>query len=980
MDNRLGNFIKAIFMTKIPQVKSILLTLASLFISNACFSGQITKSPNDPNSYKYLQLENGIKVILVSNPNAEKSAAALSVNVGSLNNPKEHQGLAHFLEHMLFLGTEKYPLEGEYQAFISSHGGSTNAYTAAENTLYMFDINPNFFSAALDRFSQFFIAPLFTEDLINREINAIDAEFNLTINDNNTHDWRILQIAAHPSHPFARFFTGNKATLKTTTESTLRDSVIDFYRHNYTPEIMTLSLESNQSLAKLEQYARQFFLSIKPHSRNSGSNSSNQQNNQQLQTLAFTPAQTGVTINVQPVGQLEKLTLVFPLPGQAINYKNQPLKYITNLISSTHIGSLYQVLRDDNLINSLAAGSFRLTNNQDILFVDFSLTKHGIEEVDAITQLFFSYLSWMQHNGIQDWMYAEAVTADIREFKFQEAALPLQHVTELADALRLYPAADILNYAFLTSKSKFSPSEITAILAKLTPDNMLRMIAAPNISTNQTENFYKINYKLEKLTPTLHELFLKTDASDSDDWALAEANPYLPINFSLKKPTYLRKLPTEILSSNNTNGNKLWFKQDSKFKLPLIEVNFILKTDLITANVKNNLRCQILIKMLTDALNTEASRLNMAGTSISYSLDNNKFIITINGYNDKIITAVTLAANVLVQNSFSLQRFQSIKEDLQDVLNNYKNKQLYNLAISDVQFLLYPETFTPDSSLAALEHINFEEIIYIKNALLDQFIAESFIYGNVSKTEAMQLEHTFLQAIKINTTSDPVTVSNEQYIKLPKNKDYLWFINPAKNEANVIAAAYQSPHLGLKARGMSALLAQLIQPAIFAQLRTKEQLGYVVGVTIQRHLDAPGLLFYVESPHAKSGVLLDRLETFLQNYQQTLANMSQQDFDNNKQALIHTLKVSPKTFTAQATNYFTNIVDGQYKFNSQLEIASVLHTLSKSDLLKFYNELLINNASKRRLLAVSLDPNLSNDHRKIIISDLKEFHQSMEVY
>ena len=45
------------------------------------------------------------------------------------------QGIAHFLEHMLFMGTEKYPDENEYSKFLAAHGGSSNAYTAAEDTV-----------------------------------------------------------------------------------------------------------------------------------------------------------------------------------------------------------------------------------------------------------------------------------------------------------------------------------------------------------------------------------------------------------------------------------------------------------------------------------------------------------------------------------------------------------------------------------------------------------------------------------------------------------------------------------------------------------------------------------------------------------------------------------------------------------------------------------------------------------------------------
>ena len=137
----------------------------------------ILKSKNDRNMYKFLQLNNKLRCILISDEEADKSSAALSVEIGSLYDPNEYQGLAHFCEHMLFLGTEKYPVENHYMEFIQKHGGSNNAYTSVNNTCYFFDIANNDLEAATDIFSEFFKTPLFTESATGREINAVDSEF-----------------------------------------------------------------------------------------------------------------------------------------------------------------------------------------------------------------------------------------------------------------------------------------------------------------------------------------------------------------------------------------------------------------------------------------------------------------------------------------------------------------------------------------------------------------------------------------------------------------------------------------------------------------------------------------------------------------------------------------------------------------------------------------------------------------------------------
>lgn len=113
----------------------------------------IIKSKSDKRLYRYLELPNRLGCLLVSDSEADKSAAALDVNVGSGLDPTQYYGTAHFLEHMLFMGTQKFPSENEYTEFIKNNGGSDNAYTSFTDTNYYFDCSNTAFPDALDRFS-----------------------------------------------------------------------------------------------------------------------------------------------------------------------------------------------------------------------------------------------------------------------------------------------------------------------------------------------------------------------------------------------------------------------------------------------------------------------------------------------------------------------------------------------------------------------------------------------------------------------------------------------------------------------------------------------------------------------------------------------------------------------------------------------------------------------------------------------------------
>ncbi|KAG8518954.1 Nardilysin, partial [Galemys pyrenaicus] len=103
------------------------------------------------------------------------SAAALCVGVGSFADPDDLPGLAHFLEHMVFMGSLKYPDENGFDAFLKKHGGSDNASTDCERTVFQFDVQRKYFKEALDRWAQFFIHPLMIRDAIDREVEAVDS-------------------------------------------------------------------------------------------------------------------------------------------------------------------------------------------------------------------------------------------------------------------------------------------------------------------------------------------------------------------------------------------------------------------------------------------------------------------------------------------------------------------------------------------------------------------------------------------------------------------------------------------------------------------------------------------------------------------------------------------------------------------------------------------------------------------------------------
>ena len=158
----------------------------------------IVSAALDRRSYRWVELDSGLRALLISDANSDKAAAALEVKTGHFDDPADVAGLAHFTEHMMFLGTESFPDERSFKDFIGRHGGSSNAFTGMESTGYHFGVNANALPEALGRFASFFAEPLLREDSARREMQAVHSEFQRNLQSDQRRIFQLLKSTCDP--------------------------------------------------------------------------------------------------------------------------------------------------------------------------------------------------------------------------------------------------------------------------------------------------------------------------------------------------------------------------------------------------------------------------------------------------------------------------------------------------------------------------------------------------------------------------------------------------------------------------------------------------------------------------------------------------------------------------------------------------------------------------------------------------------------
>lgn len=269
------------------------------------------------------------------NQKEKMAAVALCVKVGSFFDPSTIQGLSHFLEHMIFMGSEKYPKENEFDQFTSTNGGENNAHTECEYTKFYFEIVEEHLASCIDRFTQLFISPLMLRDSMEREMEAVESEFQNSISND---DIRIMQLYASLANGPASVFTwGNLKTLKDgISNDELYEVIHNFRKKHYVANQMYLCVESALPLDDSQKLIEESFGAIqsgpKPEPLNIPEN-------------FFKPEFYEKVYYVKPKADKNKLYMTFLLPSMEKHYKSKPHDYLAYVLQHEGVGSLSSYLK-----------------------------------------------------------------------------------------------------------------------------------------------------------------------------------------------------------------------------------------------------------------------------------------------------------------------------------------------------------------------------------------------------------------------------------------------------------------------------------------------------------------------------------------------------------------------------------------------------------------------------------------------------------
>uniref|UniRef100_A0A674I087 Nardilysin convertase n=2 Tax=Terrapene triunguis TaxID=2587831 RepID=A0A674I087_9SAUR len=862
------------------------------------------------------------------------SAAALCVAVGSFCDPEDLPGLAHFLEHMVFMGSLKYPDENGFDAFLKKHGGSDNASTDCERTVFHFDIQQKYFKEALDRWAQFFIHPLMIRDAIDREVEAVDSEYQLARPSDANRRELLLGSLARPGHPMKKFFWGNAETLKHEPKKSNTDiytRLRDFWQHYYSAHYMNVVVQSKETLDTLEKWVKEIFSQIP--------NNGLPKPNFGHLTQPFDTPEFYKLYRVVPIRNVHSLSIAWGLPPQERHYRVKPLHYISWLVGHEGKGSVLSFLRKKFWALALYGGNgetgFEQNSTYSIFSISVTLTDEGYEHFYEVAHVVFQYLKMLQKRGPDKRIWEEIQKIEANEFYFQDQADPIDYVESLCENIHIFCKEDFLTGDQLLLEYK--PEIIADVLNQLCPlrANLVLLSAASERKCHLKERWFGTQYSVEDIDKYWSDLWA-SDFQLNQDLHLPEENKYIATDFALKASDWPdTEHPVKILS---THHGCVWYKKDNKFKIPKAYIRFHLISPLIQQSAKSVVLFETFVNILSHNLAEPAYEADVAQLEYKLVSGEHGLVIRVKGFNHKLPLLFQLIIDQLSDFSFTPAVFEMITEQLK--------KTYFNI-------LIKPEILAKDVRSLILEHGKWSMIDRYRRLMkglytesLSSFVkgfkshlyVEGLVQGNFTSRESKDFLNYVVLNLQFLPLLHPCPVQF-RVVDLPNTHLLCKVKTLNRGDANSeVTVYYQSGARSLREYTLMELLVMHMEEPCFNFLRTKQTLGYHVYPTCRNTSGILGFSVTVTTQATKnnSEFVDKKIEEFLLYFEGKMRLLTEKAFRTQVSALIHIKECEDSYLGEEVDRNWNEIMTQQYLFDRLAHEVEALRSLTKSDLVDWF--------------------------------------------
>lgn len=893
----------------------------------------IRKSEKDPRHYQAIRLQNGMVVLLVSDPQAVKSLSALVVPVGSLQDPADHQGLAHYLEHMTLMGSQKYPQPDSLAEFLKMHGGSHNASTAPYRTAFYLEVENDALNGAVDRLADAIAAPLLDKKYAERERNAVNAELTMA----RTRDgMRMAQVSAetiNPAHPASQFSGGNLDTLSDKPGSPVLDALHAFRDRWYSANLMKAVIYSNKPLPELASIAAATYGRVPNHDISKP----------EITVPVVTDAQKGIVIHYVPAMPRKVLRVEFRIDNNSAQFHSKTDELVTYMIGNRSPGTLSDWLQKQGLAEGIRADSDPAVNgNSGVLAISATLTDKGLAHRDEVTAAIFSYLNLLRTQGIDKRYFDELAHVLELDFRYPSINRDMDYVEWLADTMIRVPVEHVLDVVNIADR--YDAQAIKDRLAMMTPQNARIWYISPNEPHNKTAYFVNAPYQVDKISARTFTDWQQKSAAIK--LQLPTLNPYIPDDFTLIKSD--KAYPHPELIVDEPTLRVVYAPSQYFASEPKADVSLVLRNPQAMDSARRQVMFALNDYLAGIALDQLSNQAAVGGISFSTGA-NNGLMVNANGYTQRLPQLFTALLDGYFSYTPTEEQLEQAKSWYAQMMDSADKGKAYDQAIMPIQMLSQVPYFERKTRRDLLPSITLKEVINYRDNLKARGRPELLVIGNMSARESTDLARQIQKQLGAD--------GNEWC----RNKDVLidskqlaMFEKAGSSTDSALAAVFAPPNVDeYSSMAASSLLGQIIQPWFYNQLRTEEQLGYAVFAFSMNVGRQWGMGFLLQSSDKQPAFLWQRFQAFFPTAEAKLRAMKPEEFAQIQQAAISQMLQAPQTLSEEASKLSKDFDRGNMRFDSRDKVVAQMKLLTPQKLADFFHQTVVDPQGMALLSQVS---------------------------
>jgi insulysin len=793
----------------------------------------IIKSKNEKRQIKGLILKNSIKVVIVSDPDIIKSGCCVGINAGYLQD--EYEGTAHFLEHLLFMGSKKFKKQNDFLNYIHSNNGESNAYTEMNSTCYYLNIDSSKFKKAVEMLSWFFKSPLLGEENIKSEMEIINSEHE---KNKNNDFWIMDDIFKNfvETKKYKKFGTGNNESLK----NIKYDDIMHFYNKYYTTENTYVCIFDTNSIEDIIKNYVPYFedIEIKTYSGKKD----------KKEEITLIDENYIIFKSISDHNFLNFYLIFDALENNQEEY--QLMKFINEIIGKEYENSLCYELIENYNVKSIASKIEYFLDKQVIININIFLNNNEKNDVKEILNCFKKYMDKLSELKYNEFEKLYNNYKNIREIKLLYKTNNYNDGNDMIDIVDNLMKSDnslCLNKKYIVSDVSKNIFEKYISILKTNIVKIITNIGFDDLDKKKISDskYYNSNYYITNI-----------NYNGKTKCSFEIMNYILYDNIKIKYMEQNKNLIREHKKMEMDDIKTLYFFDDNKYgnmcSLILIRKNTnLLKTD-------NEIMFFVYCSIISKILNYYLHQMNDFQMNFNINCNNEFYTLNFYGINLFIKEYIIKIIDVIQKNNIFEHKhinkyFKEVIEEFIQDINNEKYEMPYIYTYKYIQKIVLKD-YSNNKKIKILKDLTLHELkknydlLFNFNKeyiLLDGFKDNELIH-KISKYDIISINDIKIKKICVDNFN--YQIKKSEIIKTESNKclctcyiveniNLVYDINNLLNKD-----LYE---LIIKKNILYEILSNMISEKMFHELRTKGGLGYIIKTLFKNYSTKNNLLMSI---------------------------------------------------------------------------------------------------------------------------------------